>query len=117
MPQNLINQTGPLPISAQFTTGSNGPATLIVAGSVWTKTQDRLIGVQVLLDGQPIGNAQIWSNAPSTHRAVVPMHFVIDLNKEWPSPEQQPSYKLTLQAMNSDTTSDQNDFFQVVLNA
>ena len=115
MPKLLIEQAGPLPITKDFTQGSVGPATLIVSGSVWTSQENTLIGMKVLLDGQSVGDLQIFSNGPTTHRSVVPKHFVINLDKQWPSEGQPPTYSLTLQALNQNTNSDLNDNFQAVL--
>ncbi|MGI9644304.1 MAG: hypothetical protein ACR2O6_03235 [Ilumatobacteraceae bacterium] len=59
----------------------------------------------------------IYSNGPSTHRATVPVHLAIDLDKQFTGdpPINPPVYNVTLQATNSDTESDLNDNFQVTL--
>ena len=116
-PQVIINQAGPLPIHATVTTGSVGPATLVVAGSVWSQTADREIGINVVFDGQSVGKAVIFSNDPAQHRAVVPSHIPITLDKPFTGdpPTDPPSYTVELVASTGDTVSDQNDWFQVVL--
>ena len=68
----LINQSGPLPLSATLTTGSNGPSTLFVSGSCWTAGGAQQIGLAVMMDGVRVGEAVIWSNESNEHRAVVP---------------------------------------------
>ncbi len=116
-PEVIINQAGPLPITTTMTTGSVGPATLTLSGSVWSPTADRLIGIAVELDGVPVGDAVIFSNTPSVHRAVVSMHFPIDLDKPFTGdpPVNPPSYTVSLLPLNADTTSDGNDWYQVTL--
>lgn len=50
---------------------------LEVNGSVWTQTADRMMGILIQIDGQIVGNAQIFSNGEGTHRAVVPAYIPI----------------------------------------
>ena len=116
-PQVIINQAGGLPISAEVMTGSVGPATLIVSGSAWSPDSNKLIGVDVLLDGTSVGQAVIYSNEPSEHRALVTMHLPIELDKPFTGdpPTEPPTYTVELAALNADTNADQNDWFQVVL--
>ena len=118
-PQILIDEVGPLPITETITLGSTGPATLFVSGSVWTQQLNTLIGIEVLLDGEQVGTAEIWSNGTGTHRSVVPKFLPITLNKPFTGspPTNPPTYTFTLQALNSNTISDLNDNFQVTLNA
>lgn len=116
-PQIIINQAGPLPITANVTSGSTGPATLVVAGSVWSQNTNVEIGINVVFDAQSVGQAVIFSNEPSEHRAVVPMHIPISLDKPFTGdpPTNPPTYTVELVALNGETVSDQNDWFQVVL--
>lgn len=114
MAQVIINQAGPLPIEADVQTGSSGPATLIVGGSAWSEVENTMLGVDVLFDGEVVGTAKIFSNGTATHRALVPMHFAVDLNKQFDN-ETPPTYTVVLQAANGSTVTDTNDWFQVVL--
>jgi hypothetical protein len=105
---SILNQAkGPLPISASFSAPSDGPACFVLSGSVWSGTANQTIGVILELDGKAIGSAMIFSNASSTHRAVVPSYIPVTLTFG--------SHKLTLVALNSATVSDLNDPFDVVL--
>ena len=56
----IINQVGPLPIKAQFKTPVDGPAVLIVTGTLWGNTENKLIQMTVSLDGAQVGVAQLW---------------------------------------------------------
>lgn len=114
MPTQVINQSGPLPIKVSVSPEATGPATLVVAGSVWTQKQNALIGIAVSFEGRVIGEAKIWSNAPATHRAVVTQHLMVDLDKDW-SGGQPAAYEVSLTAMNGDTIGDKNDYYSVTL--
>ncbi len=105
---SILNQAkGPLPINVSFSTPSDGPACFALTGSVWSGSANQTIGVVLQLDGVTIGSASIFSNAVSTHRAVVPSYIPVKLAFG--------THKLTLVALNSATTSDANDLFDVVL--
>lgn len=104
----IINQApGPLPLKETFKAPADGPVAFIVTGSVWSQQPNQLIGVALELDGVPIGQAYIFSNGSSTHRAVVPAYISVDLTFG--------SHTVALLASNSATTSDANDYFNVVL--
>jgi hypothetical protein len=66
-----------------------------------------MIGIAIQLDGQSIGNAQIFSNTNTTHRAVVPAYISIKLD--------QGQHKLTLSPTAGSTVSDVNDFFNAII--
>ena len=102
------NQKGPLPIQASFMAPGDFPMYLEVQGSVWTQTANQLIAIQVTVDGNVVGTANIFSNGPSTHRAVVPVYLPIKLT--------QGSHTVQLRvAPNTSTVSDSNDFYTAVL--
>ena len=98
---------GPLPISATFKAPSDAPATFVLSGSGWCPSANQLIGVTLQLDGNSIGTSQVWSNMQSTHRAFVPVYIPVTLTFG--------QHTLTLVASNGHTTTDLNDFFNVVL--
>jgi len=105
---SILNQAkGGLPISASFDAPLDGPACLVLSGSVWSGTANQLIGVSLELDGKAVGAASIFSNLASTHRAVVPSYIPVVLTFG--------THKITLVASSATTTSDYNDFYDVVL--
>ena len=104
--QMIINQKGPLPITAQFNSIGDSSMFLEVNGSVWTQTPNVMIGINIDIDGQALGTAYIFSNGASTHRAVVPAYFEVKLS--------QGPHKLTLTAAGN-TVSDSNDYFTAVI--
>lgn len=105
--QVLLSQAGPLPINVSFNAPGDSPMYIEVNGSVWSQSADKLIGVAVSLDGQAMGNAQIFSNGNTTHRAVVPAYIPVKLT--------QGQHTLTLAASTPDTVSDYNDFYTAVI--
>lgn len=105
---SIMNQAkGGLPLTVEFKAPLDGPACLVLSGSVWSTSANQLIGVGLELDGTQIGSASIFSNASSTHRAVVPSYIPINLTFG--------DHKLTLIPHTTATTSDFNDFYDVVL--
>jgi hypothetical protein len=107
-PLTIANQhIGPLPLKLTFNAPSDGPATLMIAGSVWSATANQHIGIGVVLDGVAIGSASIFSNATTTHRAVVPAYIPVTLKFG--------AHVLVLEAMNPATIADLNDFFDAIL--
>jgi hypothetical protein len=102
--QVIIAQPGPLPITLAAEIESDAPVVVTLAGSVWSGTADTMIGVSLLIDGEPSGiSASIFSNGPSTHRAVVPAVV--------PYTFATPAHTFTLEPMNPQTISDSNDRF------
>jgi hypothetical protein len=97
--QMIINQKGPLPISASFNSIGDSPMFLEVNGSV-------MIGIDINIDGQVVGTAHIFSNGGSTHRACVPAYIQVQLS--------QGPHKLTL-TPSANTVSDYNDYFTAVI--
>ncbi|HEX7335214.1 MAG TPA: hypothetical protein VF290_27180 [Pyrinomonadaceae bacterium] len=105
--QLIIDQQGPLPIKATFNSMTNEPVFVEVNGSVWSTTPNTLIGILVEVDGVVVGKALIFSNGPSTHRAVVPSYGQVQLG-----PGQ---HTIVLSPVTPTTTSDVNDFYTAVI--
>ena len=104
--QVILTQAGPLPITTSFSAPGDEPMCLEVNGSVWSQSANELLGIVVALDGNVIGEAQIFSNGNATHRAVVPAYIQVQLSEG--------QHTLTLSAANN-TVSDYNDLFAAVL--
>jgi len=105
--QVIIDQAGPLPIKATFSAPGDEPMYLEVNGSVWTQSENEMIGIAMELDGQSVGAAQIFSNGNATHRAVVPAYIAIQLS--------QGQHTLSLAPSGGFTVSDLNDSYTAVL--
>ena len=103
--QVILQKQGALPITVNFNALSDAPVTLEVNGSVWTQTANQMIGIQVAIDNQAVGKAQVFSNTASTHRPVVPTYIPLQLKFG--------QHSITLSAL-SGTVSDVNDFYAAV---
>jgi hypothetical protein len=103
--QQIIAQSGPLPIKATATIETDGQVLLVLAGSVWTSTEDQMIGIGLLIDGEPVAEAQIFSNGSNEHRAVVPVTvpYAFTIGE----------HTFQLGPLTGDTTSDANDSFSL----
>ena len=60
--QVLIQQAGPLPIKVAFNAPTDAPMYLEVNGSVWSQSNNTMIGISVQVDNNVLGQAQIYSN-------------------------------------------------------
>ena len=105
--QVIVQQGGPLPITATFQAPGDQPMYLEISGSVWSQTANQIIGIGINLDNQEVGHARIFSNGTATHRAVVPTYIPIKLS--------QGQHTLTLFTDTTQTISDSNDFYTAVL--
>ena len=105
--QVIVQQAGPLPIKVTFQSLGDMPTYMEVNGSVWSQTANAMIGIAVNIDGQDAGQAKIFSNGTATHRAVVPAYIPVKLGDG--------KHTLTLSAATTQTLSDYNDFYTVVI--
>lgn len=106
--QRLIHQAGPLPLKGGFIPDSSGPVVLAVTGSLYSAYEAYPLQMGIYLDGKQIGTAQLWSNAPSTHRAL-PTAF-IGLPSLTPG-----QHTIMLAVLPGQTVSDVNDRFSASL--
>jgi hypothetical protein len=102
----IINTPGPLPLKTQFNAPLDGPALLVVTGSLWSNTANVMLVLFVYLDSQQIATVQIFSNGTSTHRVLPTLFLGINLTEG--------SHVLTLSAGNN-ANSDGNDTFNASL--
>jgi hypothetical protein len=99
------NQTGALPVNIKFQAPMDGPVTIAFSGSAWSQANGTVIGVDVLLDGNLLGTALLYSNQGQEHRALPTQFFVTQLSDG--------THSITLNPTNSNTITDVNDFFSV----
>lgn len=106
----IYDGAGPLPVSASFESPiAGGPATFVLSGTAWTQSAPVLIGVNLFLDGNGIGNtAMCFANNDASHMAMRTTCIEID-NLSYGS------HTIEIQAAYSNTVTDQNDYFQVTL--
>ena len=104
--QVLLSQQGPLPIKISFKAPGDMPMYIEVNGSVWTQNANTMTGIQIAIDGNNAGTANIFSNTPSTHRSVVPAYIPVKLDQN--------PHALSLTVL-SGTISDSNDLYTAVI--
>jgi hypothetical protein len=99
----IIQQTGPLPVQQSFSAPLDGPALLLVTGTLWATAANLMLQMNVLLDGAQVGAVQLFSNASSTHRTLPTLLINIKLTSG--------SHNLQLTQSGANVTSDYNDLF------
>lgn len=103
--QTVIAQNGPLPIKGTFSPRSDTGGVVIVSGSAWSNAAGQWVGVQVLLDGNVIGEAAVFCNEAGSHRALITTFIPIDAAFG--------QHTITLEAVSPATQCDGNDFLNV----
>ena len=103
--QTVISNNGPLPITGTFNAESNLPLVIVVSGSAWSNAPGQWVGVQVILDGSVIAEANVFCNEASSHRALITTFI--------PTTVQFGQHTIELQAINASTMCDINDFLNV----
>lgn len=103
--QTVINSNGPLPLKGAFNAESNSPLVIVVSGSAWSNAAGQWVGVQVILDGSVIGEAAVFCNEASSHRALITTFIptTVDFGQ----------HTIELQAVSASTMCDVNDFLNV----
>lgn len=104
--QTLISSAGPLPLSATFESQADVEVVFYVSGSAWSQNEGQL-SIQLLLDGNPVGEAIGFTNEGSSHKALVPVFLSSGMTLG--------SHTITLEVGNGNTITDLNDNFQVSL--
>ncbi|MEO8672600.1 MAG: hypothetical protein ABI411_14875 [Tahibacter sp.] len=100
------NVPGPLPLTLPFNSPLDGPVTFAFSSTAWSNTTPgTTIGVDILLDSVLIGTTVMSSNNPGEHRTL-PTQIVGTKITDGP-------HKITVQAHNANTITDQNDYFSV----
>ncbi|HEX8069747.1 MAG TPA: hypothetical protein VF546_07345 [Pyrinomonadaceae bacterium] len=105
--QTVISVNGPLPLKATFNSPSSLPMILFVSGSAYTSGQGGWIGAVVTLDNATIGELVVWCNLSEAHSALIPLMLPVNAGFG--------EHTVTLTAINDQTVTDQNDYFNVVL--
>lgn len=103
----VIAQSGPLPIKATAQIESDEPAIVTLAGSVWSLTDNYMVGLSLGIDGAQAVTAQIFANPTATHLAVVPaiIPYTFEIGE----------HEFELYPLTDETTSDANDYFVVTV--
>ena len=107
--KEVINTNGALPKEGTYNKRRGGTLIVSAAGSGFSDTENKTIGMEVWVDGKNVGNtAQVYTNEKLSHKAFVPAFAVVNGVPKGP-------VKIELKALNGDTKTDQNDFFRVTV--
>ena len=107
--KEVINANGALPKEGTYNKRRGGTLIVSAAGSGFSDTENKTIGMEVWVDGKNVGNtAQVYTNEKLSHKAFVPAFAVVNGVPKGP-------VKIELKALNGDTKTDQNDFFRVTV--
>ena len=87
---------------------AGGTLLVSAAGSGFSDTGEKTIGMTVWVDGENVGTAQVYTNEKLSHKAFVPTFEVVNGVPKGP-------VKIELKPLNGDTKTDQNDFFRVTV--
>lgn len=107
MSQVIINQAGPLPISAPVSWPSDRTVLVSVSGSAFTQQPGTTLAVTLSIHSTTIGTLRMFANPAGTH-LVIPAGF-FTVNGEFGETS------IVLSAANGTTLTDKNDLFTVVL--
>jgi hypothetical protein len=101
--QELFNQAvTQFPLSVKFTPRDTSPAQLYVTASAYSNAPNQPIGVNVALDGKPLGSLKLFANEATSHKALVSMLFPVQFDDLNP-------HTLTFSAATPNTVCDAND--------
>jgi len=102
-----MQRRGPLPVDLAFQLPAADMVVLAVSGTVWTRTPNRSIGIDVFVDSELVGTAPLFANPAATHMAVPAIFLPVQLAAG--------AHVVSLVPANPDTESDGNDVYHVTL--
>lgn len=103
--QSVISSNGPLPIQGTFNAESDAEMVIFVSGSAWSNQAGQWTGITISLDGNVIGEAAVYCNEATSHRALIPVLI--------PATVGFGSHTITLNPIDGFVQTDVNDFFNV----
>ena len=107
--KEVINTNGALPKEGTYNKRRGGTLIVSAAGSGFSDTENKTIGMEVFVNGNRVGTAQVYTNEKLSHKAFVPAFEVVNGVPKGP-------VKIELKALDGgDTKTDQNDFFRVTV--
>ena len=106
--KEVINANGALPKEGTYNKRRGGTLIVSAAGSGFSDTENKTIGMEVFVNGNKVGTAQVYTNEKLSHKAFVPAFAVVNRVPKG-------AVKIELKPLNADTKTDQNDFFRVTV--
>src|SRR5215203_4093548 len=106
--KEVINTNGALPKEGTYNKRRGGTLIVSAAGSGFSDTGEKTIGITVWVDGKKVGTAQVYTNEKLSHKAFVPAFEVVNgVPKDRSKTSSKPLTPIT--------KTDQNDFFRVTV--
>ena len=105
--KEVIDTNGALPKEGTYNKHRGGTLLISAAGSGWSSNKDQLIGMNVYVDNNKVGTAQVWTNEATSHKAFVPVFAVVNNVSKG-------KHTIKLEPLGG-TKTDQNDFFRVTV--
>lgn len=100
-----VTNDAPYPVNAKLTT--NGGRLLVqFAGSAWRSGGGK-VSVNLLLDGNSIATASVYTNEGSSHKALVPVSVLVTAAAG--------EHTFSVAPSDSNTKLDTNDFFSILV--
>jgi hypothetical protein len=104
----IFDGNGPLPQKATFNSPTDGSVVFAISGTAWTQNAATLLGFDLLVDGNDVGQAMCFANNNASHQAMrttfIPYSGLTIGD-----------HTITITPSNAATVTDTNDYFQVVL--
>jgi hypothetical protein len=105
--QIVLDTAGPLPKLTQFQAESDLPCSLVISATVYATAANSMVGVEVILDEQAIGEIRFFCNNADVHATLplkrIPLQLGIGM------------HSIMLAKLTAATATDGNDYFQVVV--
>ncbi len=105
--KEVITESGALPKEGTYNKRRGGTLIVSAAGSGFSDTGEKTIGMTVWVEGKKVGTAQVYTNEKLSHKAFVPAFEVVNGVPKGP-------VKLELKPL-ADTKTDHNDYFRVTV--
>ena len=104
----IFDGNGRLPQAVTFQSPTDGDVVFVLTGTAWTQNAPTLIGIDLYLDDNAIGGAVVYANNNADHQALRTTFIPF-------SGLTVGEHTVTLQTSNPATTTDTNDYYQVVM--
>lgn len=106
-PPFVWNIEGPIPQYTTFKSPLSGEGLLYFAGSAWMQTANNVLGIPVVLDGNPVATSNYYINPANSHMAFPPQIVPIQLKLG--------SHQIGFSTNRPEIMSDANDNYQLVV--
>lgn len=93
-------------LSGSFTT-NGGFVQIFFTGSAWSGAGAAMVGANLIIDGNVVTSAKVFTNEPTSHKSLVPTSLIKGLAVG--------SHTVTIAFATTQTRVDQNDLFTLIV--